>query len=118
MRSLERRPALPGRCVFALLFIAASRRSGDAFLQSAVHRASGASRGASLAAGALSLSFYGLVVNLRRWNFGKLLGIYVVLFFPIAQVIARVKFHEPASLPVVVGGILITCGGLVLTLSK
>ena len=118
MRSLARWLALPGG-VFALLFIAALLEvSGDAFFQSAVHRASGASRWASIAAGALSLSFYGVVVNLPRWNFGKLLGIYVVLFFLIAQVIARAKFHESLSLPVVVGGILIACGGLVLTFSK
>ena len=118
MRSLDWLLALPGGA-FALLFLAALLEvSGDAFFQSAVHRGSGASRWASMAAGALSLSFYGLVVNLPRWNFGKLLGIYVVLFFLIAQVIARVKFHEPTSLPVVVGGILITSGGLVLTFSK
>jgi hypothetical protein len=118
MRSLDRWLALPGG-VFALLFVAALLEvSGDAFFQSAVHRTSGASRWASVAAGALSLSLYGLVVNLPRWNFGKLLGMYVVLFFVIAQVIARVKFHEPATWPVIVGGILITSGGLALTFSK
>jgi len=117
MRSLERWLGLPGG-VFALLFMAALLEvSGDAFFQSAVHGVSGASV-ASIAAGALSLSFYGLAVNLPRWNFGELLGIYVVLFFVIAQVIARVQFHEPATLPVVVGGTLIACGGLVLTFSK
>ena|SRR5215469_10247615 len=118
MRSLDRLLAVPGG-VFALLFVAALLEvSGDAFFHSAVHRASGASRWASVAAAVLSLSFYGLLVNLPRWNFGKLLGIYVVLFFVIAQVIARVKFHEPGSWPVVVGGILITSGGLLLTVSK
>jgi len=118
MRCFERRLVLPGG-VLAWLFIAALLEvSGDAFFQSAVHRALGAARWASIAAGALNLSFYGLVVNLPRWNSGKLLGIYVVLFFVITQVIARVKFQEPASLPVVVGGILIISGGLVLAFSK
>lgn len=118
MRSLDRLLAVPGG-VFAWLLLAALLEvSGDAFFQSAVHRASGASRWASIAAGALSLFFYGLAVNLPRWNFGKLLGLYVVLFFVTAQVIARVKFHEPASWSVVVGGILIISGGVVLTLSN
>lgn len=65
--------------------------------------------------GAASLTFYGLVVNVPRWDFGKMLGVYVVLFFLCAQLIARVRFGQVPSVAVIVGGALITAGGLIIT---
>lgn len=52
--------------------------------------------------------------ELPRWNFGRLLGVYVVLFFLCAQVIAKLKFGQAPSIPVVAGGALITAGGLII----
>lgn len=116
MRSLDQILTVPG-AVFVMLLVAAFLEvSGDAFFQSAVHRTSGFSRYMSVVGGVLALSLYGLLLNLPRWNFGRLLGIYVVLFFLIAQVIAKLRFHEPISWPQVVGGVLIASGGLVMTL--
>jgi hypothetical protein len=98
MRSLDQILAVPGS-VFVMLLVAAFLEvSGDAFFQSAVHRTSGFSRYTSVAGGVVAFSLYGLLLNLPRWNFGRLLGIYVVLFFLIAQVIARLRFHEPHQL--------------------
>ena len=68
--------------------------------------------------GAVSLMAYGLVVNAPRWEFGRLLGVYVVLFFLLAQVVARVRFGQTPSLAVVVGGGLIVAGGVIITVCR
>jgi small multidrug resistance family-3 protein len=118
MRSPDEILAAPGT-VYLLLIVAATLEVfGDAFFQSAVHRSSGLSRWIFMAGGAATLSTYGLVVNLPGWNFGKLLGVYVVFFFVIAQTVARVRFHQPISPPVLVGGFLIVAGGLIISFWK
>ena len=47
-------------------------------------------------------------------DFGKLLGIYVVLFFLLAQVLAKVRFNQAPTAPIYLGGALIVAGGLVI----
>lgn len=104
---------------FALLsFAALLEVSGDACLQSGIYRTSGWSRPIWFAAGAAILLTYGIVVNLPRWNFGRLLGVYVALFFLIAQIVARLRFHQSPTVPIWVGGTLIVAGGLVITFWK
>jgi hypothetical protein len=115
MRMLDRLLVFPGGALFVLMTAAVLEVSGDAFLQAAVHRTSGLSRWLSFAGGVLVLSLYGLLVNLPQWDFGKLLGIYVVLFFVAAQVIAKVRFHQPTTLPILVGGFMIVAGGAVIS---
>jgi small multidrug resistance family-3 protein len=53
-------------------------------------------------------------VNLPHWDFGKLLGIYVVMFFLVAQVLAKVRFNQAPTAPIYLGGALIVAGGLVI----
>lgn len=65
-------------------------------------------------AGAAVLAAYGSIVNVPRWDFGKLLGGYVVLFFLMAQVLNRVRFGQSPTLPIYAGGGLIVAGGLVI----
>jgi hypothetical protein len=89
---------------------------GDSCFQSGLYRSSGIGRSLAFLVGAASLASYGLVINLPRWDFGRLLGIYVVLFFLCAQVIARIKFGQTPSIAVIAGGILITAGGLIITI--
>lgn len=89
---------------------------GDSCFQTGLYRSSGGSRAFAFLVGAASLASYGLVVNVPRWDFGRLLGVYVVLFFLCAQMIARVKFGQTPSIPVMVGGALITAGGLVISI--
>jgi small multidrug resistance family-3 protein len=72
------------------------------------------SRAIAFVVGAVSLAAYGLVVNAPRWEFGRLLGVYVVLFFLLAQVMARVRFGQAPTLPIVVGAVLIISGGLII----
>jgi drug/metabolite transporter superfamily protein YnfA len=100
-----------------LLAIAAFLEAyGDSCFQSALYRASGVSRILAFVGGAASLAAYGLVVNAPRWEFGKLLGVYVVLFFLLAQIVARVKFGQVPTLPILIGGALICIGGVVISL--
>jgi small multidrug resistance family-3 protein len=67
-------------------------------------------------AGAAVLFAYGLVVNSPPWDFGKLLGVYVTLFFLVAQVINLLVFGVRPGVPILVGGAMILAGGLVMTL--
>jgi small multidrug resistance family-3 protein len=114
MRFLDQILAVPGT-MFVLLLIAATLEVlGDAFFQSAVHRSSGLWRWIFLAAGGGTLSLYGLVVNLPRWDFGRLLGVYVVVFFVVAQIVAKVRFNQPTDRPTLVGGLMIMAGGVVI----
>ncbi len=61
---------------------------------------------------------YSLFLNTSRVDFGKLLGIYVVLFFVVAQIVAKFKFDQSPTPPIYAGGILIVLGGLVMTFWK
>jgi small multidrug resistance family-3 protein len=91
---------------------------GDSFFQIGLYRATGTSRYLAFAGGALTLALYGLLVNTPPWDFGKLLGIYVALFFLVAQLVAWVRFHQTPTPPILVGGSLIVAGGAVMTLWK
>jgi len=104
---------------FAVLLLAAFLEAyGDSCFQQGLYRASGAARYAAFALGAITLACYGLVVNTPPWDFGKLLGLYVVLFFLVAQVLAKVRFQQSPTLPILVGGSLIVAGGAVITMWK
>jgi drug/metabolite transporter superfamily protein YnfA len=90
---------------------------GDSCFQSALYRANGMNRAFAFVGGAVSLAAYGLIVNAPRWEFGKLLGVYVVLFFLLAQIVARVKFGHLPTLPILIGGALIVAGGVIISFS-
>jgi small multidrug resistance family-3 protein len=103
----------------AVLLVAAFLEAyGDSCFQKGLHRTTGVARYAVFALGAFTLALYGLVVNTPPWDFGKLLGLYVVLFFLVAQILAKVRFQQSPTLPVVVGGSLIVAGGAVITFWK
>jgi hypothetical protein len=87
---------------------------GDSLFQSGMHRSAGVVRGVFLVSGAVVLALYGFTVNLPHWDFGKLLGIYVVFFFLVAQVLAKVRFNQAPTAPIYVGGALITVGGMII----
>ena len=102
---------------YAMLLLAASLEAGgDALVRLGLHREAGAMRIGFFVAGAVVLFLYGLSVNAPSWDFGRLLGVYVTLFFVVAQVINLVVFRVQPGMPIVVGGALIVAGGLVMTL--
>ena len=101
-----------------MLFAAFLEVYGDSWFQFGLHRATGTPRYLAFAGGALSLALYGFVVNTPPWDFGKLIGSYVVLFFLVAQIVAWIRFQQTPTPPIVVGGSLILAGGAVITLWK
>jgi hypothetical protein len=104
---------------FAVLTVAAFLEVfGDSFFQVGFYRSSGTGRVLALLAGVAVLAAYGSVVNIPRWDFGKLLGVYVVLFFLMAQLVARVRFGQSPTPPIYAGGALIVAGGLVMAFWK
>ena len=72
----------------------------------------------AFASGAAVLALYGSVVNVPRWDFGKLLGIYVALFFVMAQIVAKVRFGQSPTTPIYAGGALIVAGGMLIAFWK
>ena len=65
--------------------------------------------------GAILLIVYGLVVNMTKLDFSKLMGIYIAIFFVVSQIISVAIFHDKLRPPVLVGGAFIVVGGLVMT---
>ncbi|HVO04129.1 MAG TPA: hypothetical protein VMT54_18175 [Candidatus Cybelea sp.] len=101
---------------YALLLLAASLEAGgDALVRLGLHNPQPGARLGLFGAGAVVLFLYGLSVNAPAWDFGRLLGVYVTLFFVVAQVINLLVFHVRPGLPILVGGALVVCGGLVMT---
>jgi drug/metabolite transporter superfamily protein YnfA len=99
-----------------LLVAAMLEAGGDALVRIGLHSSSAGARAGLFAAGAVVLFSYGLVVNAPPWDFGKLLGVYVTLFFLVAQITNLVFFGARPDLPIYVGGVLIMSGGLIITL--
>lgn len=103
--------------MFVVLLLAAFLEAfGDSCFQTGLYRSSGVMRYVSFAGGAIALALYGLVVNTPPWQFGKLLGLYVVLFFLVAQILAKVRFNESPTPPILLGGSLILAGGMIISL--
>jgi drug/metabolite transporter (DMT)-like permease len=116
-RRLGKRAAMNRFFAYLLLLLAAVLEAGgDALVRIGLHHSTMASRGAFFAAGAIVLFAYGLAVNAPAWDFGRLLGVYVTLFFLVAQAINLIAFGVRPHLPIYVGGALIVGGGLVITL--
>lgn len=64
--------------------------------------------------GALLLALYGLLVNQPGLGFGRLLGLYIVVFFVVSQALGWAIFGERPGWGLIVGGSLIVAGGLVI----
>jgi len=116
--ALDQLAAHPAGAFALLLMAAALEVFGDSFFQSGMYRSSGLARGLWLVLGIAILAAYGLCVNLPRWDFGRLLGAYVALFFVVAQVVAWLRFDQRPTPPILLGGTLIVAGGLVITFWK
>lgn len=104
--------------ILTLLFAAILEAGGDALVRQGLRQSSGALRWLALAGGAAVLFAYGVTVNMPDWEFGRLLGLYVVFFFVAAQVISWVFFHQPPSISTMIGGALILAGGIVLGIAN
>lgn len=65
-------------------------------------------------AGAVILSGYGLVVNTVKWDFSKLLGVYVAVFAIVSVLVGRFLFKEVLPWSTWVGLLVIITGGMVI----
>ncbi len=98
-----------------LTLAAVLEAGGDALVRSGLHAPNHGGRIAFMLAGAAVLFAYGVSVNLPPWDFGRLLGVYVALFFVVAQLINLLAFGMRPALPIYCGGLLIVSGGLLIT---
>ena len=99
-----------------VLFLAALLEAGgDALVRSGLQAPTLAVRLGFFTVGGLVLFSYGYVVNTPTWDFGRLLGIYVVFFFVVAQSISWLAFNQAPSPGVVIGGAFVVAGGVIMS---
>jgi drug/metabolite transporter (DMT)-like permease len=101
-----------------LFFAAVLEAGGDALMRRGIYSPTTGGRFLFFLAGCVVLATYGCTVNAPRWDFGRLLGVYVAFFFVVAQLIAYFTFGQRPSTSVVVGGLLIVSGGLIVSLGQ
>ena len=104
-----------GFILLALTAAALLEAGGDALVRAGLHAPSAMSKSGYLVAGAVVLFIYGVTVNTPPWDFGRLLGVYVSLFFVAAQTINYFAFGVAPTLPILAGGALIISGGMLMT---
>jgi drug/metabolite transporter superfamily protein YnfA len=109
--------SFPG--TLAVLILAAYLEvQGDACFQFGLYHDSGLRRAGWFLGGTTVLVCYSLFLNTSKVDFGKLLGVYVVLFFLVAQIIAKLQFHQSPTKAIYLGGAFIVVGGMIMTLWK
>jgi len=67
-----------------------------------------------IALGFIVLGCYGLVVNMVKWDFSRLLGVYVACFAVISVLFGQLVFKENVSSSTWAGLAIIVFGGLVI----
>jgi small multidrug resistance family-3 protein len=102
--------------VLALLIVATGLEAGgDAVIRTALQSSSIPQRILLFAIGGVMLFGYGTFLTSAPIDFGKLLGIYVVVFFLMAQLINFLAFQSRPTLPIIVGGAFIVTGGAIIS---
>jgi small multidrug resistance family-3 protein len=99
-----------------LIFIGAAilEVGGDAVVRKGL-------RGSSLAlilSGCALLGCYGVVVNTVKWDFSRLLGVYVSVFACISILFGRLVFKEKIPSATWIGLAMIILGGLIIQLGN
>lgn len=104
-----------GASLLILLACAVLEAGGDALARKGMHAGSQAARIGFYVMAAAVLFAYGWLVNRPPWSFGTLLGIYVVMFFVVAQTISWLVFGERPTPAILAGGALVVTGGIVMS---
>jgi small multidrug resistance family-3 protein len=103
--------------ILMVLFAAAVLEAGgDALVRKGLH-APAAARVGFFLAGAAVLLAYACMVNAPKWDFGRLLGAYVVFFFVVAQLINWLVFDIVPGAGMLAGGACIVVGGAIIALT-
>lgn len=63
--------------------------------------------------GCAALACYGLVVNAVKWDFSRLLGVYIAFFAAVSVLTGRFVLREEVPPSTWLGLGLILCGGLI-----
>jgi multidrug transporter EmrE-like cation transporter len=95
-----------------LIFIGAAilEVGGDAMIRKGLQKTSPA----FIISGIVGLGCYGLVVNIVKWDFSKLLGVYVAIFAFISVLFGIFVFNENVPASTWVGLVLIVGGGMII----
>lgn len=95
-----------------LIFIAAAilEVAGDAIIRKGLH----GNVIWFIVAGFLMLGGYGLVVNTVKWDFSRLLGVYVAIFAAVSILAGRFVFKEIIPASTWLGLVIIIVGGSVI----
>jgi len=102
------------RTLAFLVVAAALEIGGDAAIRAGLVR----SQWQWLAVGIVLLATYGFAVNgTPAVDFGRVLGLYIAVFFVVSQVISAVVFGERPAVGLLAGGALIVMGGVVILVS-
>ena len=104
--------------ILVLALAAYLEAQGDAKFNSGLHDSSGMRRIGLFVAGTLVLALYSLFLNWSKVDFNKLIGIYIVFFFWVAQLLAYCQKNQTLTKPIFVGGVFITAGGLIMKFWK
>src|SRR5580692_4657928 len=103
--------------VFLLFVAAALEAGGDALVRAGLRSATLGTRAALFALGAVALFAYGWTVNAPPWDFGRVLGLYIVFFSRLRSLCPGFS-SAPPSRSVLIGGLLIVSGGVVIALAQ
>jgi drug/metabolite transporter superfamily protein YnfA len=101
-----------------LLFAALLEAGGDALVRAGFQASTNGVRAGLFVVGGLVLFSYGYIVNAQPWDFGRLLGVYVVFFFVMAQLISWIIFHQRPGAALLIGGALIVAGGIIISCNR
>src|SRR5450631_373968 len=101
-----------------LLVAACLEVGGDAIVRMGLKNHTGVARLGLVALGGAVLLGYGIFVNVAPADFGRLLGVYVVLFFLVVNLRNLLLFGIRPDGAILFGGALFVAGGLVITLWK
>lgn len=99
------------KVLVVLILAAALEVGGDALVRMGL-----GGRGYLIAAGAITLLAYGILVNKSGLDFNRLMGVYIAVFFVVSQVISFVLFKQIPDDRLLLGGGFIVTGGLLILL--
>lgn len=97
------------KTIFILVAAALLEVGGDALIRIGLK-----GPGVSIAAGALTLFAYGVLVNQSGVDFNRLMGIYIAVFFVVSQLISLILFKQFPDDRLLLGGGFIVTGGLLI----
>ena len=99
------------RTIILMVSAALLEVGGDALIRVGLR-----GRYAIMAAGAIALVAYGIIVNQSKLDFGKLMGAYIAIFFATSQIVAFGWFRVVPDLRTTIGGALMLIGGAIMML--